>query len=281
LNKLNYIFDVDNKAGKPMRGFLDTETQQIVIYDDSQGKELFRIGGEGQNVQGVSQTKKKLTTVTFVIRNMSANKETATLFASNIEPLVQPLGVTVTIKGLDKYVSNSHNYLRRDILSKKLKIVGLNCLVQNQQQFNNELRFGTINPNGLITTNPFSLLNYLSRYQVAQNRVIIGHGTDTKFNWDVNQRSILYVPIESQSEITLIFTIIDIEDIDEPITSEYKNINKNVIKKSDAVLEKVGDVNFNGGNDDKKNSTIGLMKFVIVVLGTVFIIKTIINNTKN
>ena len=128
-NTPNHIFDVTGKKGQAMRGFLDMDTKEIVIYDDLKGKELFRIGGGGQGGQ-VKPTKKQLTTLTFVINNGGSTKQTATLFGANFDPLVQPLGISVIIKEIENQVNNSHNYLRKDILANnKLQIVGFSYLV--------------------------------------------------------------------------------------------------------------------------------------------------------
>jgi len=205
-----------------MRGFLDVKTQEIVIYDDSKGKELFRIGGQGQQRQVAKPiTKTKLNTLTFVICNGSTEKQTATLFASNLEPLIQPLGVSVIIKEIEKQAFNTHNYLRRDILSNKLKVVGFSYFVENQQQLVNDLQFGTIKPYGVVEMNPFSPLNYMSANQIATNMMDLS----TKFNWDVDARSILYVPIEPKSKVTLLFNVL--EEVREPLVSEYQNTIEN------------------------------------------------------
>ncbi len=292
MNNVNYVFDVVGKKGQAMRGFLDMETQEIVIYDDLKGKELFRIGGQGQSNQlSKPSTKKKLTTLTFVISNGSDKKQTATLFASNLEPLIQPLGISVIIKEIENQVFNSHNYLRRDILANKLKIVGFSYFVENQQQFNNNLQFGTIKPYGVIETQPFSPLNFLSKNQIDSSMMDMSK----KINWNVDARSVLYVPIEPKSKVTLLFNVL--EDIDEPLISKYKdsNINRRQISydgnESNTVFKNInsgglGTVNFDGSNNsepaninnDKKNdSVIGLMKLGIVVIGAGLIINAISN----
>ena len=311
-NKLNYIFDIVGEKGRPMRGFLDMETQEVVIYDDSRGKELFRIGGQGQNNQLVKRaTKKKLSTLTFIISNGSAKKETATLFASNLEPLIQPLGVSVIIKEIENQVFNSHNYLRRDILSNKLKIVGFSYFVQNSKQFDNDLQFGTIKPYGVVEAKPFSPLNFLSGNQYQSNMMDMSK----KFNWSVDSRSVLYVPIEPKSKVTLLFNVL--EDVDMPLISEYKDerIKKIPVaydaEESNTIFKNansgglgavnfdgstnidndkkmlpvgLGYVNFDGGNDskvqnvnnDKKHDAIiGVIKLGIVVTGVVLIVHAI------
>jgi hypothetical protein len=293
LSKLNYIFDVVGERERPMRGFLDTETQEIVIYDDSKGKELFRIGGQGQQrTKSPSATKSKLTTLTFVICNGGKTKQTATLFASNLEPLIQPLGVSVVIKEIEKQVFNTHNYLRRDILSKKIKIVGFSYFVENSQQFTNDLQFGTIKPYGVAETMPFSPLNYISKNQTATNMMDLSK----KFNWDVDARSVLYVPIEPESKVTLLFNVL--EDVEEPVITEYKNTTQkrttNFIEtrpsynanESNTIFKNInsgglGAVNFDGGggytikNSNKNEAIIGLIKLGILTTGAVLIVNAL------
>lgn len=302
-NSVGHIFDV-TKKGQAMRGFLDVESQEIVIYDDLKGKELFRIGGNGQSKSAKPKTKKKLNTLTFVICNGSNEKKTATLFASNLEPLIQPLGVSVIIKEIENRVFNSHNYLRRDILSNKLKIEGFSYFVQNTQQFNNNLEFGTIKPYGVVQTIPFAPSNYLSAHQIANKMMDMSKN----FNWNVDARSVMYVPIEPKSKVTLMFNVV--EDVEEPLINkdddyndytdytEYKDCDfKSGAKRrpirfdadySNTIFKNVnsgglGAVNFDGSNEDevvntdkKKDSVVGLIKFGIVVIGAGLILNALL-----
>ncbi len=227
-------------------------------------------------------TKKKLTTLTFVITNGSNSRQTATLFGSNLEPLIQPLGISVVIQEIENHVFNSHNYLRRDILSNKLKIVGFTYFVQNPQQFNNSLQFGTIKPFGRVEINPFTPSKFISQNQIATNIMEVSQ----KINWDVDGRSILYVPVEAKSSVTLLFTVL--EDIDEPFISEYQsggNKKRQIQYDSDEIknINSQYDINFDGNNDypvfnNNNNPVIGLLKFGIVAIGTGLIINAIIKS---
>lgn len=317
MGKVARIFDVIGEKGQSQRGFLDMETQEIVIYDDKLGKELFRIGNNGQNnnITRPNASNQRLTTLTFVITNGSDTKQTATLFAANFEPLIQPLGISVIIKEIEQSVFNSHNYLRRDILSNKLKIRGFTYIVENTEQFNNDLYFGNIKTYGVIETKPFSPLSFLSTSQY-QSKVM---DISKNFKWEVNSRSILYVPVEARSSVTLMFNVI--EEIDSPITSNnnynsfYNNNNKNLVKQRErtpivyngnasAVFQNansggLGSVKFNDygnididdsfsnidGEDDKSNqkkgsSFVGNLVKVSVCVVAVYLAIKLINKIK-
>ena len=112
-----------------------------------------------------------------------------------------------------------------------------------------------------------------------------------KFNWSVDARSILYVPVEPKSKVTLLFNVL--EEIDMPLVSEYKdnNIKKRQISynadESNTIFKNInsgglGDVNFDGsndyefeGNNDKKSNNDGLIAFGIIVIGAGLIINAI------
>lgn len=270
MSEVSYIFDVVGKKGESRRGFLDVDTKEIVIYDDKLGRELFRIGGNGNNQSSSSNTKKKLTTLTFVICNGSDRKQTATLFGANLEPLIQPLGVTVAIKEIEGSVFNSHNYIRRDILSNKLNIKGFTYIVQNPNQFMNTLQFGTIKPYGTIEKKPFLPQNFISKNQIATNILDLSK----KFSWDVDARAILYVPVEAKSSVTLMFNVL--EDTGLPVINNsgynygnnykqmspisYSGNSTNIFKNINS--GGLGAVNFDGMDEDYSPKSKGEEFFV-------------------
>ena len=203
MGKANYIFDVVGDKKQQMRGFLDMDSQEIVIYDDSKGKELFRIGGQ-QQTTSKSKVSSEKGTLTFEINNASNVKQTATLFGANLDPLVQPLGVTVVIKEIQDSVFNSHNYIRKDILSKKLQVTGLTYVVEDSSYLKNPLTIGKITPYGIVKRKELSLLNNFNEFQFNKKRVEI-----KDFQWLIDSRDILYVPVEPNSKTTIVFDIVD------------------------------------------------------------------------
>lgn len=295
MKEVNYIFDVVGKRGQAMRGFLDIDSKEIVIYDDKLGKEMFRIGGNVNNKP--TDTKKKLTTLTFVISNGSDTKQTATLFGANLEPLIQPLGITVSIREIQGSVFNSHNYIRRDILSNKLSIKGLTYIVQNPNQFSNNLQFGTIKPYGVIETNPFYPYQFLSKNQIATNILDLSKS----FDWEVDARSILYVPVEPKSTVTLMFNVLEDTGLPtitnrgynygnnypnnymKPTPISYSGNTPNLFKNINS--GGLGAVNFDGMNEDmnepknKVDLFSGFMKVALCVLVAGLAIN-VINNIK-
>lgn len=199
---MNHIFNID---GKHARGFLDMDTKEIVVYDDSSGKELFRIGGPQDSFSGNLEEDKGY--LTFSIQNNTNQLQNAILFAANREPLIQPPGVVVTIEEIQNTIFDSHNYLRRDILSNPIELTSLKYIVSDRNQFRNVLTFGKIIPynnlKGNILYSPMAPEVYINPYQ-AQGTVF----EIKDFRGIVDGRSQIVVPMNANTSCTIQFKVI-------------------------------------------------------------------------
>lgn len=203
MNNHNHIFDVKgNHRNQHLRGFLDTNSKEIVIFDDYNGKELFRIGNNNSSTTEYEpQEQYEKAVISLEIRNSCHSKKTAILFSANREPLIQPLGVTVIVKEIQNTIFDSHNYLRREILTNPLKLHGMRYYVSNSAQFDNIIRFGHIPPYGKMKFYDFEPKDYLSLYQ-NPNQNFIEH---SKLRGTVDANTQISVPINPQTTCTLQF----------------------------------------------------------------------------
>src|SRR3989344_8413712 len=121
----------------------------------------FMQGGEEQCNSNLIEKLNR--TLTLRIRNASATlTQSALVFAADREPIVQPLGVTVTVEELNGIMPSTHNYLRRDLLVKNIAFKGLKVIVNNNAQFANQLIFQRIAPTGKLLQYIFQPSNFLS-----------------------------------------------------------------------------------------------------------------------
>ena len=198
-NKHNHIFNVD---GKHLRGFLDIKSKEIVIFDDFNGKELFRIGNNHPSIaQHEPQEQYEKAIISLEVRNATNTRQTAILFASNREPLIQPLGITVRVKEIQNTIFDSHNYLRRDILTSPIKLRGMKYFVSNPSQFDNIIQFGYVPPYGKMKFYDFHPQDYISVYQ-EQNSIV----EVPEFSKMVDASTQILVPVNPQTTCTLQFT---------------------------------------------------------------------------
>lgn len=197
----NHIFDVKaNSGNQHLRGFLDIKSKEIVIYDDYNGKELFRIGNNGHSQSANVEEKYEKAIISLEIRNATNSVQTATLFAANREPLIQPMGVTVIVKEIQGEIFNSHNYLRRSILSSPIRIHGMKYYAEDISQFNHPIRFGYIPPSGREIFYNFIPKNFMSTFQ--HSRVEI---EAPNFRGIIDGNTQVLVPINPKSTCELQF----------------------------------------------------------------------------
>ena len=203
MENYNHIFDVKpNNANQHIRGFLDIKSKEIVIYDDKNGKELFRIGNNSPSVIGYEpQEQYEEAIISLEITNSCNELKTATLFASNREPLIQPLGITVIVKEIQSTIFDSHNYLRRDILANPIKLRGMRYYVSNSSQFNNVIQFGYIPPHGAMKFYDFQPKPYVNLNQKQNNFIEV-----PKFRGTVDANTQISVPVNPKTTCTLQFT---------------------------------------------------------------------------
>lgn len=198
----NHIFDVKaNSGNQHLRGFLDIKSKEIIIYDDYNGKELFRIGNNNYSGGSSVEEKYEKAIISLEIRNSTNSVQTATLFAANREPLIQPMGVTVIVKEIQSEIFNSHNYLRRSILSNPIRIHGMKYYAEDSSQFNHQIRFGYIPPSGREIFYNFIPKNFMSTFQ--HSRVEI---EAPNFRGIIDANTQVLVPVNPKSTCELQFT---------------------------------------------------------------------------
>ena len=256
----NYLFDVKpSKEGQALRGFLDVNSKEIVIYDDNKGGELFRIGNNKNGVSNnvIQEPEYEKGKITLTVKNATSVKQTAILFAANREPLIQPLGITVTVNELKGTYFDSHNYLRRDILSHSIKILNLRYVVDDESQFDNILQFGYAKAFGDIKYKTLEPRTYIDLYQ-EQAKVMFMKD----FKGTIDSKSEILVPINPNSSCTLQFDCLFVK----------QNGNKNQTNNN-----KDNSMNFNGHKNfvEKKEENVVTKIDYKKVLKGVFVLSVI------
>ena len=151
-------------------------------------------------------------TLTFVIRNATFLPQVVTIFAPDQEPLVNPLGTTVDVQELvgipSLAPSNTHNYLRRDVLVNNIAIQGMKYIVDSADQFANAIACQRIRATGKLQQYLFQPQNYIS--PTNMNPAMIDA---SDFGIVVDGRTWINFPINARFEgqpprqITVQFTI--------------------------------------------------------------------------
>ena len=255
VNNYNHIFNVEAKhRNGHLSGLLDVQSKEIVIYDDYNGKELFRIGNQ-QTVASQIEEQYEEVTISIQVRNLTDTAQTAILFAANREPFYQPVGVTVIVQEIQSVIFESHNYLRRDILVNPIKLQGMKYYVSDPSQFINNLQVGYIPPYGKTKFQSFIPQRYLSPFQAQTGSL---EAKDFALTVDANTQ--ILVPINPKTTATLVFTAYFKKQIN---NQSRKDIYSNNPTKSKINLTKIN----NSNNSDTPKSSFNNTLLTVVVIG--------------
>jgi hypothetical protein len=149
-------------------------------------------------------------TLTFVITNgtVGVGNDNAILFAGNIQPLIQPPGVTVTVVETGGGPT-SHEEVRMETIGNPFVIQGLRYFVSNATQFSNALQIQKRFPTGKLIQYLWQPSNYLSPTNF--NALLLD---SPDFGIVVDGRTSITVPIQQKfavdtpnTQVTLVFTL--------------------------------------------------------------------------
>lgn len=187
---MDYLNDIQNEANE---------------YSSYQGDELGYTGQELENgyfMQGGAEVALQNVleplnrTLTFRVVSTAMATATAILFNGNVEPLVQPAGITVTV------LESSHEQVRQESKSNPFAIQGLRYFVQNATQFQNPLTITKQYPTGKSISYLWQPTNFISPTNL--NPLLIDA---PDFGVVVDGKTRIEVPTNSMEDLTLTFTL--------------------------------------------------------------------------
>lgn len=174
-------------------------------YNDSELNEsnYFAQGGLEAAMQNVVEPLDR--TLTFKVVNAGpTNPAVAILFDGNVNPLVQPAGITVTVAETGGG-AGSHDQVRTETLGNPFVIQGLRYFVGNATQYSNAFTIQKRFPTGKLVQYLWQPTNYVSPTNL--NPLVIDA---IDFGLVVDGRTSIQVPVDfagAPNTLTLTFTL--------------------------------------------------------------------------
>lgn len=183
-----------NAPGQPYNGYTGAELNE---------SSFFAQGGMEACVQNVVEPLDR--TLTFRVTNTGA-AASAILFDGNVNPLVQPAGITVTVAETGGG-AGSHDQVRTESIGNPFAIQGARYFVGNSLQFANAWTIQKQNITGGLRQYLWQPSNYVSPTNL--NPLVIDA---VDFGLVIDGRTAIFVPIEAGTVedpqvITIVFTV--------------------------------------------------------------------------